>query len=164
VKNQNVHFSSARDDWSTPQELFDALTAEFGPFTLDPASTHENTKCARHFTIQEDGLSQDWGGAGERIWLNPPYGREIGRWLKLAVGAAMKGALVVALLPARPDTVWWWRYVLRGQIRYLKGRLKFGGSKTSAPFPSAVVIFRPRGKKSRRRRVFADGRQLPLPL
>lgn len=134
----SVHFSSKTPEWSTPQFLFDGLDSEF-KFTLDPCATKENAKCKRFFTKEEDGLKKDW--KGERVFCNPPYGREIGAWVeKLAGGGA---SIAVGLLPARTDTRWFHDFILnKAEIRFLRGRLKFGGSKNSAPFPSMVVIFR----------------------
>lgn len=133
-----VHYSSATDLWATPQDFFDRLDAEFG-FELDVCALPENTKCPRYFTPVQDGIQQEWAGV---CWMNPPYGREIGKWVKKAYESAQGGATVVCLLPARTDTRWWHDYCMRGEIRFLRGRLKFGGSKSGAPFPSAVVIFR----------------------
>jgi site-specific DNA-methyltransferase (adenine-specific) len=75
--------------------------------------------------------------------MNPPYGREIGKWMKKAVEEWKRGNTVVCLVPARTDTAWWHDYAIKGEIRFIRGRLKFGGGKSSAPFPSAIVIFRP---------------------
>lgn len=137
----NVHFSSASDIWATPQEFFDELNAEF-EFTLDPCCSAGNAKCDRFFTKNDDGLRQSW--KGERVWMNPPYGREIGLWMaKARREAATNGATVVCLVPARTDTAWWHDCAMQGEIRFIRGRLKFGGHKKEAPFPSAVVIFRP---------------------
>ena len=133
-----VHFSSATDLWATPQPTFDALHAEFG-FELDVCALPENAKCARYYTPEQDGLAQPWRG---KCWMNPPYGRVIGKWVRKAYEAAQEGATVVCLLPARTDTAWFHDYCKKGEIRFLRGRLKFGGSKNSAPFPSMVVIFR----------------------
>jgi phage N-6-adenine-methyltransferase len=138
--NCSLHFSSASDEWPTPLELYTALNLEFG-FTLDPAATVENAKCAKYHTREQDGLSKDW--TGETVFLNPPYGRGIGRWVAKAYETSVTGSVVVCLLPARTDTSWWHRYCARGEIRLLKGRLKFGGAKHCAPFPSAIVVFRP---------------------
>ena len=138
--NMNVHFSSQTDEWATPQNLFDELNREFG-FTLDPCATAENAKCAKFFTAADDGLKQDW--RGHTVFMNPPYGRAIGLWMAKAYGAAQDAATVVCLVPARTDTAWWHRYSIKGEIRCLRGRLKFGGCKNSAPFPSAIVVFRP---------------------
>lgn len=137
----NVHFSSATPEWYTPQEFFDRLNAEFA-FTLDPCSTHENAKCDRHFTRDDNGLEKSW--AGESVFMNPPYGREISEWMRKAYDSCnQSGATVVCLVPARTDTNWWHEYAMKGEIRFIKGRLKFGGAQTNAPFPSAVVVFRP---------------------
>lgn len=137
--NQNVHFSSQSHEWETPQYLFEGLNAEFG-FELDVCATKENAKCKNYFTPSQDALAQQWSGV---CWMNPPYGRAISTWMRKAYQSALDGATVVCLVPARTDTTWWHKYSLRGEIRFLKGRLKFGDSENSAPFPSAVVIFRP---------------------
>jgi phage N-6-adenine-methyltransferase len=135
-----VHFSSETDEWATPQAFFDALNAEFG-FTLDVCATAENAKCTRYFDKQMDGLAQTWEGV---CWMNPPYGRVIGDWVKKAHESADAGATVVCLLPARTDTRWFHDHIYGlAEIRLLRGRLKFGGCANSAPFPSMVVIFRP---------------------
>lgn len=134
----NVHFSNEKSDWETPGSIFDELNKEFC-FDLDPCSSHENKKCRRYFTKVEDGLAQDWGRS--TVFMNPPYGREIGKWMKKAYESSLNGATVVCLVPSRTDTVWWHDYALKGEIRFIKGRLKFGKSKNNAPFPSAVVIF-----------------------
>lgn len=136
--NMAVHYSSATDLWATPQDFFDGLNAEFG-FTLDVCATPDNTKCADYFTAEQDGLAQDWRGV---CWMNPPYGRAIKEWMRKAYESAAAGATVVCLVPARTDTAWWWDYAIKGEIRFVRGRLKFGGMKANAPFPSAVVIFR----------------------
>ena len=135
----NVHFSSETDLWATPQDTFDALNAEFGPFDVDVCAVAGNAKCARFYTPETDGLAQDW--APSRCWMNPPYGRTIARWMCKAWEESLRGATVVCLVPARTDTAWWHDYAMKGQIRFLRGRLKFGNAKHSAPFPSAVVVF-----------------------
>lgn len=137
--NQGM-FSSATDEWATPQEFFDALNAEFG-FELDVCATPENAKCPKYFTKEDDGLSQTWSGV---CWMNPPYGRQIATWVKKAYESAQNGATVVCLLPSRTDTARWHDYCMKGEMRFIRGRLKFGGSKWNAPFPNAVVIFYPR--------------------
>lgn len=136
----SIHFSSKDQTWSTPQNFFDELNIEF-KFTLDPCAIPETAKCKKFLTPDDDGLSQDW--APDRVFMNPPYGRAIKHWIKKAFDESQKGALVVCLIPSRTDTVYWHNYVMRGEIRFIKGRLKFGDSKNSAPFPSAIVIFRP---------------------
>lgn len=133
-----VHFSSATDMWATPQATFDALHREFH-FETDVCAVAGNAKCPRFFTPEVDGLAQEWTGV---CWMNPPYGRGIGAWVEKAYRSSLQGATVVCLLPARTDTAWWHDYVMRGEVRFLRGRLKFGDGKGSAPFPSAVVIFR----------------------
>ena len=134
---KNVHFSSATDLWATPQDLFDKLHAQYD-FELDVCATPENAKCRRFFTVADDGLAQIWSG---RCWMNPPYGRMIGAWMAKAFRSASAGSLVVCLVPARTDTAWWHDYAMKGRIEFLRGRLKFGGHKNSAPFPSAIVVF-----------------------
>lgn len=129
--------SSKTDLWATPQDLFDDLNREFG-FDLDVCASESNAKCERYFTETDDGLAQDWTGT---CWMNPPYGEVIGDWVAKAKASAEAGATVVCLVPARVDTAWWWNNCRYGEIRFLKGRLKFGGADSSAPFPSAVVIF-----------------------
>lgn len=136
-----VHFSSATDLWATPQDLFDRLHAKH-QFTLDACASPENAKCAAYFTEEIDGLQQNWTGT---VWMNPPYGRTIGAWTKKAYESSIAGATVVCLVPARTDTAWWHDYAMKGEIEFLRGRLKFGGHKNNAPFPSAVVVFRPPG-------------------
>ena len=140
--NTDVLFSSKTDLWETPQEFFDGLDNLFH-FTLDACATSENTKCEHYYTPEQDGLSQQWSGV---VWCNPPYGREIGKWVEKAYKTAEKGeAVVVMLLPARTDTKWFHDFCYFNKfatIRFVRGRLKFGGSKNSAPFPSMVVIFR----------------------
>ena len=121
----------------TPQGLFDILNEEFH-FELDVCATSENTKCKKYYSPAEDCLKQEWKGI---CWMNPPYGREIGKWMKKAYESALAGATVVCLVPARTDTAWWFNCCAKGEIRFIKGRLKFGGSKNAAPFPSANIVF-----------------------
>jgi len=136
--NRSVHFSSASDEWETPQALFDELDRIFGGFTLDPCATPDNAKCHHFFTRHDDGLVQPWAG---KVFMNPPYGRAIGSWVRKAWEASLDGALVVCLLPARVDTRWWHDYARKGHVYFLQGRLKFGASRNCAPFPSAIVTF-----------------------
>ena len=141
--NTSVHFSSKSDEWTTPQWFFDVLDKEFG-FTLDPCSDGANAKCANYYTLLENGLHKDWGT--ETVFMNPPYS-QCRQWMKKALTASRVGATVVCLVPSRTDTRWWHSYAMKGEIRFIKGRLKFGEGKNSAPFPSAVVVFRPQGFK-----------------
>lgn len=124
-----VHFSSKSSCWETPKEFFQALDAEFH-FTIDVCALPENAKCDTFYTPEDDGLTQPWRGT---VWCNPPYGREIGKWVEKAGEAAANGADVVMLLPARTDTAWFHRFIYNKpnvEIRFIKGRLKFGGRQT----------------------------------
>jgi phage N-6-adenine-methyltransferase len=131
-------------EWGTPQALFDDLHAEFD-FTLDVAASHENAKCERYFTREEDGLKQDW--AGERCFMNPPYGYGLKHWTKKAFDEThnpfARAELVVGLLPVRSCTAWFHDHVYgKAEIRFLRGRLKFEGGKGAATFPSMIVVWR----------------------
>lgn len=141
--NNEVMFSSKSDQWATPQDFFDRLNKEFC-FTLDPCATDENHKVENYFTADDNGLLQNWGG--QRVFCNPPYSK-IGEWVKKCYEEAIKPeTLVVMLIPARTDTRYFHDYIIhRSEIRFVKGRLKFGDSKNAAPFPSMVVIFRAAG-------------------
>lgn len=131
-------FTSKTDVWATPQDFFDELNKEFN-FNLDPCANTENHKCAMWFNETENGLEKSWDNS--RVFMNPPYGREIGKWIKKASEA--RGGIVVCLLPARTDTKYFHEFIYtKAEIRFIKGRLKFGGAKNSAPFPSMVVIFK----------------------
>jgi site-specific DNA-methyltransferase (adenine-specific) len=130
--------TSNSDEWTTPRWLFDRLDERFN-FTLDPACTHENALCVKHYTQEEDGLMYNWDG--ESVFLNPPYS-QIDRWMRHCAEQAGKAKCIVALIPARPDTRWWWDYVRKADLIYfIKGRLRFGGGKSGAPFPSALAIW-----------------------
>ena len=139
--NTKVLFSSKEEKWATPQDFFDKLNDEFH-FTLDAAASPDNAKCANYFTEEQDGLVQSWGG--HTVWCNPPYCRKTGLWVKKAYEEHQRtGSTVVMLLPSRTDVRWFHDYILgKAEIRFIKGRLKFGGNKNSAPFPSIVVIYR----------------------
>lgn len=141
--NTDVMFSSASGVWETPQDFFNTLNEEFR-FTLDAAALPENAKVSHFYTPEMDGLKQPWYGS---VWCNPPYGRGIDQWIAKGYWAARNGdALVVMLVPARTDTRWFHQYVYNNpyaELRFIPGRLKFGGSSNSAPFPSLVIIFRP---------------------
>ena len=141
MKNLDVMFSSKTDLWSTPQDFYDKLNEEFN-FNLDPCSTHENAKCKRHFTILENGLEQDWSNSN--VFCNPPYGKEIKKWVKKCYEESKKeNTKIVMLIPARTDTSYFHDYIYKKakEIRFIRGRLKFGQAKNSAPFPSMVVVF-----------------------
>jgi len=132
-----VHFLSQTPEWETPQYLFDQLNIVYH-FTLDPCATVQNAKCAHFFTKEHNGLLQMWDGVA---FMNPPYGREIGKWVRKAYEASLEGVTVVCLLPARTVTRWFHDYCLKGKITFLRGRLKFGTARNSAPFPSMLVEF-----------------------
>ena len=136
-----VLFSSANEVWTTPQDLFDELNREFG-FNLDPCALPENAKCEKYFTPNDDGLTQCWGGY--TVFCNPPYGRKLYDWVKKSYDESKKpGTTVVMLIPARTDTRYFHDFIYHKakEIRFIKGRLKFGAAKNSAPFPSMIVIF-----------------------
>jgi phage N-6-adenine-methyltransferase len=145
----DVYYSSKTDDWFTPQPFFDQLDAEFG-FTLDPCASRENAKCLKYFTVEDNGLNQDW--SNHIVYMNPPYGRSIGDWIDKAIASAESGSTVVCLIPAKTETRWWakfWDYETHQpkegcQVRFVFKRIQFGNSGINAPFPCAVVIFRPR--------------------
>ena len=125
----NVHFSSQRLNWKTPKAVYQILDAEFN-FDHDP--------CPPHYQI--DGLTSDWGQSN---YVNPPYGRELPKFIKKGYNEWLKGKTVVFLIPSRTDTRWWHEYCMKAtEIRFIKGRLKFDEHKNSAPFPSAIVIFK----------------------
>ena len=136
--NTDLMFSSDDMTWETPQNLFNRLNDEFH-FTLDVCALPQTAKCKEYYTPEIDGLKQEWEGI---CWMNPPYGRQIGLWLKKAYEESLKGITIVCLIPSRTDTKYWHDYCMKSsEIRFVKGRLKFGNSTNSAPFPSAIVIF-----------------------
>ena len=139
--NNKALFTSDSVEWATPQELFDRLNEEFH-FTLDPCSTDENAKCRKHYTKEQDGLLQDW--TGETVYCNPPYGREMVKWIRKCYEHFVGGGTAVMLIPARTDTKAFHEYIYeKAEIRFLRGRLHFNESKNNAPFPSMVVIYKP---------------------
>ena len=138
-------------NWSTPDYVFARLNKVFR-FTLDAAASAENAKCELYFDLKDDGLIQDWGR--HRVFLNPPYGRCIGAWARKALEASKKGATVVMLVPARTDTAWFHDVAMHrdAKVWFVRGRLKFGGSKNAAPFGNIVVVLRPPLAGKRRRK------------
>lgn len=131
---------SKKHDWETPRHIYDKLHKEF-IFTLDAAASAKNAKCKKYFTLQDNALCQRWIGT---VWCNPPYGRAIKDFVKKAYQESKMGAIVVMLIPSRTDTAWWHDWVMMAhEIRLIRGRLKFGDGPSTAPFPSAIVIFRP---------------------
>ena len=137
-------FSSKKHDWETPQDLYEELNKEFN-FNLDPCSSDSNHKCDKYFTIEDNGLEQDW--RGHNVFVNPPYGRQIKHWVEKSYNEGQKpNTTVVMLIPARTDTRYFHDYIYhKAEIRFIKGRLKFSNSKNSAPFPSMIVIFKKEG-------------------
>lgn len=126
-------------EWETPQELFDELNSEFN-FDLDVCALSANAKCEEYITPEVDGLGVSW--KGRRCWMNPPYGREITKWIEKA--ATSNAKIVVALIPARTDTRWFHNFIYKkAEVRFIKGRVQFigEGKRQNAPFPSMVVIF-----------------------
>lgn len=139
--NTEVMFSSKSDQWETPQGFFDKLNEEFH-FTLDPCADERNHKCGKYYTEEMDGLKQSW--KGERVFCNPPYSK-VKDWVKKCHQESKNQALAVMLVPARTDTKWFHEYIYQQanvEVRFIKGRLKFGDGKNSAPFPSMVAIFK----------------------
>lgn len=142
--NQSL-VSSKNMNWCTPQDFFDKLDTEFH-FTLDAAATEQTTKCAKFFTPETDGLAQSWDYGGA-VFCNPPYGREIAKWVRKAYEESKKiNHPIVLLVPARTDTAYFHDYIYgKAEIRFVRGRLKFtdenGKDYASAPFPSMVVIY-----------------------
>lgn len=135
----SVFFSSKANDWETPPHLFRSLDQVY-TFTLDPCATPENAKCPTYFTAEDNGLSKPWSG---RVFMNPPYGYSIGKWIKKAYEEVMSGRcdVVVALLPAKTETAWFHDHCVKGQITFLRLRVRFSGSPANAPFPSMIVVF-----------------------
>lgn len=155
MQGQEILFSSKSNEWETPQNLFDKLNSQYH-FTLDPCCTHENAKCQKHYTQEDNGLTQNW--SNEVVFCNPPYGREIGKWVKKAYEESKKGTKIVMLIPARVDAKWFHQYIYHKEnegirVEFIKGRLKFinrllpswredGNFKASpATFPSMLVYF-----------------------
>ncbi len=141
--NTSLHFSSKSDEWKTPPDFFYRLNMEFG-FCLDAAATKENAKCQDYFTAEDDALTKSWKRGGA-VFCNPPYSRGIqAQFIRKAYAESQNGTVVVLLIPARPDTKVWQDVILpHAEVRFVRGRIKFSGHKDSAPFPSAIVIFRP---------------------
>ena len=134
-------YSSRSEEWATPPHFFASLDAEFG-FTLDPCATRRNAKCPIFFTKADDGVAKDWGN--HTVFCNPPYGRTIGDWARKCYLASQAGATVVLLVHSRTDTRFFHDWIYgKAELRFVRGRLKFGDGTQSAPFPSLVAIYRP---------------------
>ena len=143
-----VHFSSKSNEWNTPDDLYNKLNNEFN-FTLDPCTNGENNKCEKFYTEKENGLIKDW--SKDIVFMNPPYGRQISQWIEKAYNESLKGSKVVCLIPSRTDTKYWHNFIFNkaSEVRFIKGRLKFGNSKNSAPFPSAIIVYDNNYKKTK---------------
>ncbi len=128
------------DDWGTPQDQFDRLDAEVGGFDIDVCADARNHKCEKYWTIEEDGLSQAWV-MGLYHFMNPPYGRTIGKWIRKAADSADAGAIVYAVIPCRTDARWWGDVMRATEIRFIKGRLHYDDAPNAAPFPSCIVVW-----------------------
>ncbi len=133
-------FSSNRHDWETPDEVFAALDAEFG-FEIDVCAMADRAKCRHFFSADQDGLKQSWGRV---CWMNPPYGSALPKWMAKAYAESLRGAMTVCLVPARTGTRWWHDFTMRGEIRLIRGRLRFGRAQYTAPRRQAE-IHQPRG-------------------
>ncbi len=142
--NQGM-FTSNSNEWGTPQKLFDELNEEFN-FTLDPCADEFNHKCEKYYNKAQDGLKQSW--VGETVFCNPPYGRELPKWVEKCYKEHIEHNItVVMLIPARTDTSYFHDYIYHNsEIRFIRGRLKFSDGKNPAPFPSMIVVYRKRGK------------------
>ena len=162
--NTELMFSSALDSWATPYDFFKTLNEKY-QFVMDICAAHETAKCSIYYTKEDNCLDKKWPAG--YVFMNPPYGREIGKFIKKAYQESLTGTTTVCLLPARTDTKWFHDYCTKGQIDFIKGRLIFGteeywewvweqptingkvnslykkhGRKNSAPFPSMVVVFK----------------------
>lgn len=135
----SVHKSSEKQTWETPQDFFDKLNGIF-KFNLDACAEHSTAKVDSYFAKEDNALDKDWKGV---VWCNPPYSREQKIFISKAYEESLKGSTVVCLIPARPETKMWQELIFKNasQVCFIKGRLKFGGVKTNAPFPSALVVF-----------------------
>ncbi|MPQ36945.1 adenine methyltransferase [Lactobacillus plantarum] len=139
-------FTSNKEDWETPQDFYDRLNAKYH-FEWDLAASDDNAKCSCYFTRDDNSLEQDWEGLSGNLFLNPPYGRELKLWVKKAATTGLKDKQnLVMLIPSRTDTSYWHDYIFNhAEIEFLRGRLKFevdGVCGDSAPFPSALVIYK----------------------
>ena len=150
-------FESATVEWATPDNIFEPLAKEF-LFALDVAANAENAKCSEFITREQDGLSVAWHGV---CWCNPPYGRDISKWVRKAVYETWNGVTTVMLIPVRSNTAWWHELCIPfGEIRFIKGRPKFGGADEGLPWPLAIIVFRGRPMLSSNQR---DTRRGPPP-
>lgn len=136
-------YSSDDDSWATPQDIYDKLNKLFGPFDLDPAASHDNHKCEKYYTRLDNGLRQSW--EGRSVFLNPPYGRDIIKWMRKCAAERYTTKIICALIPGRTDTRWFQTFVLGSadELYFVRGRIKFEDAYSSAPFPSIVAVYHP---------------------
>lgn len=144
VLNKSL-FSSNNDDWETPNTLFNSIDRQYH-FVADLAASPKNAKCKQFFAKSDNALLQDWSQYSGSKWLNPPYGRQIGKWVKKAYESSKENSdPIVMLLPARTDTRYWHDYIFgKASVEFIKGRIKFehdGASIGTAPFPSAIIVY-----------------------
>lgn len=130
-------FNRSKIEYETPPEIFDPLNKEFG-FTLDVCADESNHKCSEYFTREQNGLANDWSGV---CWMNPPFGREMKKWIIKAYNEFLKGSTVVCLVPARTNTAWWHDYCMKGEVRFIRGEVTFVGCSNGLWLPMAIVIF-----------------------
>jgi len=129
INHTLIHFSSLRSNWKTPRNIYNILNKEF-KFDFDPCPTRS----------KYNGLLIDWKKSN---FVNPPYGKELPKWIKKGYEEYLKEKTVVFLIPSRTDTRWWHNFCMKAtEIRFIQGRLHFDEYKNSAPFPSAIVIFK----------------------
>jgi site-specific DNA-methyltransferase (adenine-specific) len=148
--SSSAAMSSLDDTWSTPRAFFDKCALEFN-FTLDAAALKSSALCDKWFgpdhfdSSRQNAFEHNWSQEAENgvVWLNPPYGKTIKEWMAKADLESKRGATVVCLVPSRTDTAWWHEYVIHHEVRFIRGRLKFGQAKNAAPFPSALVVMKP---------------------
>jgi len=131
-------FNRSKVEYETPDEIFNPLDDEFG-FTLDVCADKDNTKCELFYSKEQDSLSRKWQGV---CWMNPPFGREMKKWVKKAYESWKEGATVVCLLPSRTNTLWWHDWVMKGEVRFIKGEVTFKGQKNGLWMPMSIVIFK----------------------
>jgi phage N-6-adenine-methyltransferase len=148
--SEDAYKSSVDDTWTTPKDLYNKLNDEFN-FGLDAAAMKSSTLVIDNWygpdhddITRRDAFTRNWtnDAVGKSIWLNPPYGRSIKTWTSKSVQENRGGGTVVLLVPARTDTTWWHDHLIQHEIRFIKGRLKFGNQKNPAPFPSAIVVMK----------------------
>jgi len=148
-------FNRSKVDYETPPEVFNPLQKEFG-ITFDVCATPKNAKCQQFFTVSDNALEKDWNGV---CWMNPPFGREMKKWVIKAWTESQKGVTVICLLPARTNTNWWHDYCMKGEVRFIRGEVKFVGCKNGLWLPMAIVIFNRQTPNKALQRTLEDSRR-----